>query len=117
MFTEMFPDKITIYHHDIVNNEDVYQKTTVNGFYWNESTALDDANKGIKSKKQVTIISSPENAHTYGSEWTVCIDDVIVKGKGGAITSLKEVENGVTVKGVAVNVCNSDVDNIVITGV
>lgn len=43
-------------------------------------------------------------------------NDMILFGEGEDITSFREIRNAVTVTGIAVNVCNSDVDNIVITG-
>lgn len=112
----MFPHTITIYHHSTENGEDRYSKTVLKGFYWNAGKSLTGADKGAESEKATTIISNPENAHKYGTEWIIHLDDMVLLGEGKDITSFREIENAVTVIGIAVNVCGSDVDNIVITG-
>ena len=112
----MFPHTITIYHHSIENGEDKYERTILEGFYWNGSKSLTAADKGADSEKTTTIISNPENAHKYGAEWMIQPNDMIFFGEGKDIASFREIRNAVTVTGIAVNVCNSDVDNIVITG-
>lgn len=113
----MFPHTITIYHHEIVNNADTYQRTVLSGVYWYGGTSLSSSNKGIDSKGKVNIITNVENARNYGAGWTVNIGDKVVLGEGGEITSLKSLINAITVTDIAVNVCNSDVDNITIAGV
>lgn len=113
----MFPHTITIYHHEIINGVDSYTKTVLSGFYYNGGKSLSGTDKGIDSKGKVTIISNAENAHNFGVSWTVGIKDKIVVGVGDDIRSFKELDNAVTVMDVAVNVCNCDVDNIVISGV
>mgnify|MGYP000822708212 CR=1 FL=1 len=113
----MFPHTITIYHHDIINGVDNYKKTVLDGFYYSGGKTLSGTDKGIDSKGKVTIISNAENAHNFGVSWTVSVKDRIVIGVGKDIKSFKELGDAITVTDVAVNVCNSDVDNIVISGV
>lgn len=112
----MFPHTVTIYHHSTENGEDKYIKTVLEGFYWNDKISLAAGNKGAESEKATTIISSPENAAKYGTDWTVQVNDMVRLGKGDDIKSFKELNGAVTVTGIAVNVCGSDVDNVVITG-
>lgn len=112
----MFPHTITIYHHSIENGEDKYIKYILSGFYWNDEKSLSAADKGIKSTKEATIISNPENARKYGTEWNILPGDRVLLGIGENITSFKDLKEAVTVIGVAANVCNSDVDNVVIRG-
>lgn len=114
----MFPHTITIFHHAVVDNKDVYTRKVVPGFYWYGHTGIVQSGKGQESDDSITIISSPENAKTFGEKWTVQKDDRIVKGECPDILSFKEL-NGkevITVMSIADNRCNSSVDNITITG-
>ena len=113
----MFPDTITIYHHETKNGIDNYQKTILRGFYWCGGRTLSGTGKGIESKSETTIISNADNAHSYGSKWAVNIGDRIILGEGEDISSFKALNNAITVADIANHVCGSDVDNIVITGV
>lgn len=114
----MFPHIITIFHHNIINGADTYTRQVVYGVYWYGSTGISSGDKGAKSSDNITVITSPENARNHGKTWTVESGDRIVKGVCGDISSFKEL-NGkdvITVMSVAVNILNSDVDNITITG-
>ncbi len=114
----MFPHTITIIHHSIVNSTDVYSRTVLSGFYWYGAAEYGESGKGAEKNRNVTVISSPEMAASYGSEWSVCGGDRIVKGACPAITSYKDLigKEVITVLSVAENICGSDVDNIQITG-
>lgn len=112
----MFPHTVTIYHHSTENGRDKYSFIVKEGFYWNDKISLAVGNKGAETEKATTIISSPENAAKYGTEWTVQVNDMVMLGKGGEIKSFKELNGAVTVTGIAVNVCGCEVDNVVITG-
>lgn len=113
----MFPHTITIYHHDIINGADRYSKTVLSGFYVMQGKTVSDTQKGVDSKSQTTIISNAENAHFYGGKWTVSINDKVVLGVGKDIKSFRELKDCIAVSDIEINVCGSDVDNIVITGV
>ena len=110
----MFNDIITIYKHSISNGADVYSRSVIKGVYVMGGRALADSSKGIESRATTTIITNPENAQKYGSQWTLDINDKIVIGEGGTITTLKGL-NALSVTSVSVNVCGSDVDNIEIS--
>lgn len=113
----MFPHAITIYRHDIINGADCYSKNILSGFYVMQGKTVSDTQKGVDSKGQTTIISNVENARSCGDKWTVSINDRIVLGVGKDIKSFRELKDCITVSGIEINVCGSDVDNIVITGV
>lgn len=113
----MFPHTITIYHHKIIKGTDSYSKTILNGFYIMNGSAVSDTQKGVDSRHNITIISNSENAHSFNNKWNVAINDKIVVGAGMDINSFKELNDCITVTGIEINVCGSDVDNIVIKGV
>lgn len=110
----MFPDTITIYRHSIINGADIYDKEILSGFYWYGKTIQNTANKGTESVSEITVVSGPEMAKAFGEKWTTQIGDIIIKGKGNDISSLKELTESHKIYAVNVNVCNSDVDNIVL---
>ena len=110
----MFMHEITIYHLGIVNGQDVYTATHLKGVYWQGSTSASFASKGNDKTNATTIITSPQNAQKYGTEWTVSAGDKIIKGSGKNITSVKELNSYVTVQTVTDNSCGSSVDNVVI---
>lgn len=112
----MFPHTITIYHHSIKNGEDKYDKTILEGFYFNAEKGISKDGKGVGNDNSATIISNAENARKYGIEWIIQPKDMVLLGEGKDITSFRELQNAFTVTGVAENVCGSEVDNIVITG-
>ncbi|MBP3446220.1 MAG: hypothetical protein J6K64_02985 [Clostridia bacterium] len=114
----MFPHTITIFHHTASGGEDVYTRKVVEGVYWHGSTGISRDGKGQESTDSITVISSPENASTYGRKWSVQKGDKVVKGACGDISSFKELNSKevITVMSVADNRCNSSVDNITITG-
>lgn len=114
----MFPHTITIFHHIAEKDKDIYTRKVVPGFYWYESTGIVQSGKGQESDDSVTIISSPENAKTFGKKWTVQKGDRVVKGDCPDISSFKDLngKEAVTVMKVEPNVCGSLVDNVTITG-
>lgn len=114
----MFPHTITIFHHIAEKDKDIYTRKVVSGFYWYGSTGIAPSGKGQESEDSITIISSPENAKTFGKKWNVQKGDRIVKGECPDISSFKDL-NGkevVTVMKVEPNVIGSFVDNVTITG-
>ena len=118
----MFPHKITIFHHDIINDTDVYTRCVVSGVYWYGSTGISASGKGLETSNAVSIVTSAETAHSRHKTWNVCKGDRIVKGEYPDITSLKDLnavekDDIITVTDIAENLVDSDdVDNIVITG-
>lgn len=112
----MFPDTITIYRHSIENGEDLYQKQVKDGFYWNVKNKRVNESKGAVSESELTVISSPKRAFDYEKSWNVKVGDIIIKGKGDNISTLKELDNYFTVFSVEENLCGSVADNIVISG-
>ena len=111
----MFPDTITIYRHSVLNGADVYEKQVLSGFYWYGKVTQSTANKGVENAAEITVISNPEMAKTFGDKWTAQVGDIIIKGKGNDISSLKELTESHKIYAVEVNVCDSDVDNIVLS--
>lgn len=114
----MFPHTITIFHHATTGGKDVYTRKVVEGVYWYGSTGISRDGKGQEGTDSITVISSPENARTYGSKWTVQKGDRVVKGVCGDISSFKDLKDKevITVMKVNPDVCGSLVDNITITG-
>lgn len=114
----MFPHKITIFHHAEKDGKDVYTRKVVPGFYWYGPTGIVQSGKGQEREDNVTIVSSPENARSYGEKWTVQKGDRVVKGECPDVSSFKELNDKevITVMKVDPNVCGSLVDNITITG-
>ena len=114
----MFPHTITIFNHAVVDNKDVYTRKVVQGVYWYGSAGISQSGKGQESTDSITIISSPENAKTFGEKWTVHTGDRIVKGICPDISLFKELKDKevITVMKVEPNVCGSFVDNVTITG-
>ena len=111
----MFPHTITIYRHQDIDGKDVIKKQVISGFYWFGSVGVTGSGKGTTEEDAVTIVSSPERAHDYGTEWDVKPKDRVVKGIGEDVTSLREI-TGQTVFKVDEYICGSDVDNITIMG-
>lgn len=111
----MFMHECTIYHLEIVNGQDVYKKTYLKGVYWQGSTSASFVSKGNEKTNATTIITSPQNAQKYGTEWTVAVGDKVIKGNGKNINSIKELKSYVTVQAVTNNSCGSAVDNVVIS--
>lgn len=115
----MFRDTVTVFHHSIKGDKDIYTRTVVSGVYWYGSAGIAASGKGLEVDNIVTIISSPEKAREYDDTWSVESGDKIVRGVCGDISSFKEL-NGkdvITVKSCSVNVVGSDdTDNVTITG-
>lgn len=113
----LFPHTVTFYHHSVENNTDVYTKTVVGGVYLYGTKTLSASNKGTESIDNVTVITSPETASRFGSEWNVFKGDRMIKGEGGDISAFKDLnlQEVYTVTGIADNRAGSKVDNIQIT--
>lgn len=113
----MFPHTITIYTHSIKDGQDYYSKQVLDGFYWHEKTARALDGKGDSDSAEVVVISSLKRAKEYyAGKWDVKVGDIIIKGKGGNITTVKELKDFHKVTTVSINICGSCVDNISITG-
>lgn len=113
----MFPHTVTFYHHSVEHNTDVYTKTAVSGVYFYGTKTLAASGKGTESVDNMTVITSPETAAGFGSEWNVFKGDRMIKGEGAEITSFKDFNSAevYTVTGIADNRAGSRVDNIQIT--
>ena len=112
----MFPHTITIYRHTVADGKDVFVRQTVSGVYWYGSTGLIGSGKGAETDGNVTVITSPALAATYGTGWTCLPGDRIMKGIGKDITSWKQLSDGRTVLGVEESICGSPVDCVTISG-
>ena len=114
----MFPHTITIFHHIAEKDKDIYTREVVSGVYWYGSEGISVSGKGQESADSITIISSPENAKTFGKKWNVQKGDRVVKGNCPDISSFKDLNDKevVTVMKVEPNVIGSLVDNVTITG-
>lgn len=117
----LFPDKITIFHHEVINGEDVYTCCVVPEVYWYGTTGVTASGKGMETSDAVTIVTSPAATKSYKKKWKVSKGDRIVKGEHPAITSLKDLnsvesDSIITVISFAAYIVDSDVDNVTITG-
>jgi len=110
----MFTETITVYHYD--KKTDVYSKTVLTGWHWQSKSKAQKDSKGTFDVKETTIISNTENARNFGVTYEICNNDRIVKGVGADIKSFKELKDAMCVNSVEVNVYNSDLDNVEITG-
>lgn len=112
----MFPHDITIYRY--IDKLDTYSTTYLNGVYVEQTlNGLVESN-GEQNSGEIIIVTNAENAHRYESKhWRVLPGDIIVRGRGSAISSLTELDEFYKVTTVAENLCNSDVDNITIKAV
>ena len=111
----MFPHTVTIYRHSVENGADVITRQHIKGVYWFGGSGITSTGKGMTEESSATIITSPETAGHYGSDWTVKPKDRILKGEHPEIKSLKEIPEALTVKTVNDNTCGCPVDNITIT--
>lgn len=112
----MFPHDITIYRY--LNKLDTYSTTYLNGVYVEKTSNGSTESNGEQNNGEITVVTNAENAHRYESNrWRVLPGDIIVKGRGSAISSLTELDEFYKVTAVAENLCNSDVDNITIKAV
>ena len=114
----MFPHTITIFHHEIKGDNDIYTRYVVRNVYWYGEKGVAESGKGTEATKSITVITSADTAKTYGKSWSVQARDRIVKGVCPEISSFKELDDKevITVTGVAENIIGSDVDNVTITG-
>lgn len=111
---DMFPHSITIYKHSVIDGEDAYFMQCLDGFYWQERNSRSNKDKGAEATSEIIVVSSSQNAQNFNDKWNIDIGDIIIKGKGNHITSLKELDEYYKVNAVSVNVCGSLVDNIVV---
>ena len=112
----MFHHTITIYRHTVQDGADVYTKQVIDEVYWFGGAERAGSGKGVEGSIPTTIITSPELAWAFGTAWNAAPGDIVIKGEGPDITSLKQIQGGITVMRVEENVCGSTVDNITITG-
>ena len=113
----MFPHKITIYHHDIVDSADTYTKQIVEGVYVQEQYGITKSGHGQQSNKSVTITTNKKLTDEFGVSWSICEGDKVIKGEGKNIAKLADIPKAYTITNIIDNRCGSDVDNIVMMGV
>ena len=113
----MFPHKITIYHHDIVDSADIYTKQIVEGVYVQEQYGITKSGHGQQNSRSITITTNKRLCDEFGKSWSICVGDKVVKGEGEDITKLADIPNAYTITNIIENKCGSDVDNIVMMGV
>jgi hypothetical protein len=113
----MFPHTITIFHHSVVDGADVYNRTELNGCYWNRKASVSGSGKGAEKTDSYMVVVNPELTALYGVTWSVNTGDRAVKGSAPDITSWKDLKGEVmTIKVVEENICGSSVDNITLIG-
>ena len=113
----MFPHTITIFHHSVVDGADVYDRTELQGCYWNHKAHQTAAGKGTEKTDSYMVVVNPELTALYGLTWSVKTGDRAVKGSAPDITSWKDLKGDVMViKAVEENICGSGVDNITLIG-
>lgn len=113
----MFPHTITIYHHEVKNGADFYEKQTISGFYCYGKSGLSIQGRGVQSADVVEIISSPEAARTFASQWTCQKGDRVLIGAGSDISSFEDIPNAYTVLSVQTDIIGSPCDSVTISGV
>ena len=113
----MFPHTITIFHHSVVNGADVYNRTELNGCYWNRKASQAGSGKGTEKTDSYMVVVSPEQTALYGVTWSAYTGDRAVKGSAPDIASWKDLTGEVMIiKAVEENICGSSVDNITLIG-
>lgn len=111
----MFPQTITVYRHKVKNGADFYEKQTVSGFYCYGKSGLSIQGRGVQNADAVEMISSPEAARTFASQWTCGKGDRVLIGEGNDISSFKDIPNAYTVLSVQTNIIGSPCDSVTIS--
>ena len=109
----MFPHAITVYHYN--ERTGTYARQYIQGVYWQGGGEATAANNGEENKKVTTVILSPQKtALCAAGALSVCLDDVVIRGSGPDIQSVRDLTDYAKVVSIAENVCGSTVDNIVL---
>lgn len=115
----MFPHTITIFRHVQTMTEDTYTRYVLKGVYWYGTDRMSKSGNGTVKEKTINIEIPKDLVDTYKTEWDVKLHDKIVLGEVDDITSindLKVYEDVINVTNVSKNICDSELDNIVIVG-
>lgn len=115
----MFPHTITIFRHIQDLTTDTYIKHVLNGVYWYGSKHSNKSSNGVIKEKNINIIIPKNLVDSFKIEWDININDKVVLGEVDDITSvndLKVYEDVINADDISINICNSDLDNIVISG-
>ena len=115
----MFPHTITIFRHIQTMSDDDYTRYVLKGVYWYGTNKMSKSGNGTVEEKSINIVIPKDLVNTYKIEWDVKLHDKVVLGEVDDISSvndLKVYEDVINVTSIAVNNCNSKLDNIVIIG-
>lgn len=115
----MFPHTITIFRHVQTLETDTYNRYVLKGVYWYGNESITVMGNGIVKEKNINIVIPKELVNSYKNEWDVKEKDYIVLGEVDPINSMKELndyDDVITVTSVNKNICDSDLNNIIIVG-
>lgn len=113
----MFPHTITIYSHTISGDNDLYDRQVIKDVYIQESIGAVKDGNGISNSNSLTVTTSKALCDSFGYDWHISVNDRVVKGVGPEIIKYSDLERAYVVKGIEINQCGSNTDNIVIKGV
>ena len=115
----MFPHTITIFRHVQTMSDDTYTRYVLKGVYWYGTNRMSKSGNGTVEDKTINIEIPKNLVDTYKIKWDVKLHDKIVLGEVDDITSvndLKVYEDVINVTSINKNICDSELDNIVIMG-
>lgn len=115
----MFPHTITIFRHSQDLQSDTYIKHVLKGVYWYGNGKITVSGNGVNKQNNINIIVPKEHVDTFKIEWDIKEKDYVVLGEVEDIESVKDLkvyDDVITVISIDKNICNSELDNIVIVG-
>lgn len=110
----LYPHTVTVYHHDVVGDKNVYLRTVLSGVYYRKSVKYTKSGNGFENVPGTVVSCNPVLSRGYNDNWRCFPGDKLIKGVGSDIESFKELSEAVTVKSVDVNLCSSELDSVVI---
>ena len=115
----MFPHTITIFRHIQTLESDTYTRHVLKGVYWYGNDSITINGNGVTKQSNINIVIPKILTDTFKIEWDVKEKDYIVLGEVDEIESMKDLnkyDDVITVTNINKNICDSDLDNIVIVG-
>lgn len=115
----MFPHTITVFHHEIIDDKDIYTKRKIENVFWYGSDGISLSGNGLINSNLVNIDIPKKSLDGYGDDWCIYKKDIIVKGIADDIITIKDLKkysDVITVDSISNYDVNSTLDNILITG-
>lgn len=81
----LYPHTVTVYHHDVVGNKDVYLCTVLPGVYYRKSVKHTKSGNGFENAPVTVVSCNPVLSRGYNDNWHCSPGDKLIKGVGRAI--------------------------------